>query len=78
MFVGIDQPGRAIAGALDLDGEVSGEGGFATAAFLRGHDDCFHENCCSLQDAEKKFMKVYAISGNMSNPSYLIINNFLG
>gem|GEM_PF-6726098 len=34
LFVRIDQPGRAIAGALGLNGQVSGERGLAAAAFL--------------------------------------------
>ena len=47
LYVSDAYPGRIYK--LDLDGKVSGEGGFTAAAFLRGHDDCFQENCLSCR-----------------------------
>jgi hypothetical protein len=49
LLVCIDEPGGAVARALSFDSQVGGEGGLATAAFLRGHDDCFQENNLSFR-----------------------------
>ena len=47
-----------VAGALNLDSQVGGEGGLSASAFLRGHYDCFHENSLSFRMAKHDFMKI--------------------
>jgi hypothetical protein len=72
LAVGINQPHRTFTRSLRLNGQMCGQHGLATSAFLRSNDYCFHENNLSARAA---FMK-YII--NILNFEYFVVAPTVG